>query len=365
MPTRLPTRTVPSQPVRREFSFLTTVLLPILIVILLFSGLEIFARSHLAARIFPLRSYGNYHAQFEIKWQKLAEFVRQNGGVDVILLGSSMVNTGIDPAVFSSQLTLSDPPLRVFNFGVEGLTVVPMADLAELLVDTYHPLAIIYFTEMRDYLAGNGDDTARTFLENEWLRYRISQKSPIGWAVDHSAALQMLLPLRQWPRADFLDTYLQNLRRLDNTRLDGYEPEIQQTEFTGELPDPADPQDREFFALYGNYSIADQRLESLMSMLMLFNKGTYILVTEFPAYPGFYQYFGGEQVHTDYLVTIEDFILKNGGTFIPPIDPNLIPLNGRSDDHHLNSRGAAQYSTLLGKQFNLLCQNEGFCLERR
>jgi hypothetical protein len=365
MPARLPTSAVPSLPVRREFSFFSVVLLPVLIIILIFVGLEIFARSRVAARVLPLHSYGNYHAQFEIKWQKLEEFVQQNGGVDVILLGSSMVNTGVDPVIFSSQLTLSDPPLRVFNFGVEGLTVAPMADLAELLVDTYHPLAIIYFTEMRDYLAGNGDETARTFLENEWLRYRMGQKSPTGWAVDHSAALQMLLPLRQWARADFLDTYIQNLRRLDNTRVDGYEPEIQKTDFTGELPDPNNPQDREFFALYGNFSIDDQRLESLMSMLMLLNKGTYVLVTEFPAYPGFYQYFGGEQVHTDYLVAIEEFIKKNGGTFTPPIDPNLIPLNGRSDDHHLNSRGAEQYSSLLGKQFNLICHNEGFCLERQ
>jgi len=365
MPTRLPTRTVPSLPVRREFSFLSLVLLPILIIVLVFGGLEVFARSRLSTRLFPLRSYGNYHAQFEIKWQKLEEFVRLNDGVDIILLGSSMVNTGIDPAVFSSQLTLSDPSLRVFNFGVEGLTVVPMADLAELLVDTYHPLAIIYFTEMRDYLAGNGDEVAQSFLANEWLQYRLGQKSFLGWAVDHSAALQMLLPLRQWARADFLDTYLQNLRRLDNTRTNGYEPEIQKTEFTGGLPDPNDPQDREFYTLYGNFKIDDQRLESLKKMLMLLNQGTYVLVTEFPAYPGFYQYFGGEQVHAEYLVDIEEYIKMNGGTFIPPIDPDLIPLNGRSDDHHLNSQGAEQYSALLGKQFNAICHFEGFCLERQ
>jgi len=360
-----PGKNASSPPVHRGFSFYRVLLLPVLVLIFLFGALEVFARTQAAAKVFPLRSYGNYHAQFEIKWQKLEQFVRQNGGVDVILLGSSMVNTGVDPAVFVQQLTNSENPPRVFNFGVEGLTVVPMADLAEMLADTYHPGTIIYFTEMRDYLAGNGDETSSSFLENEWLRYRFGQRSVIGWAVDHSAALQMLLPWRQWARADFLDTYLQNLRRLENTRVDGYEPEIQKTTFTGALPDPNDPEDQELFDLYGNYAIDPARLESLGKMLSLGSNGASVLVTEFPAYPGFYEYFGGEQVHASYLAEITEYITKNGGVFVQPIDPDLIPLSGRSDDHHLNQNGAERYSSLLGVQFNDLCAVEGFCLERK
>ncbi len=120
--------------------------------------------------------------------------------------------------------------MRVFNFGVEGLTIVPMVDLARLLMETYHPGTIIYFTEMRDYMAGNGDDVAESFLTNGWLQYRLGQKSFTGWAVDRSAALQILLPCATGRRADFPDTYLLNLRRLENTRPDGYEPEIQVVE---------------------------------------------------------------------------------------------------------------------------------------
>lgn len=354
-----------SLPVRRGFSFSRVILLPVLVLILLFGALEVFARSQAAVKAFPLRSYGNYHAQFEIKWQKLEQFVQQNGGVDVILLGSSMVNTGIDPVIFTQQLTASENPPRVFNFGVEGLTVVPMADLAELLADTYHPGTILYFTEMRDYLAGNGDETSRSFLDNEWLQYRFGQRTVIGWVVDRSAALQMLLPLRQWARSDFLDTYLQNLRRLENTRIDGYEPEIQKTAFTGALPDPNDSQDRELFDLYGNYEMDPARLESLGKMLSLSNKGTSVLVTEFPAYSAFYTYFGGEEVHASYLASITAYITKNGGTFIPPIDPGLIPLSGRADDHHLNLDGAERYSALLGTQFNEICTGDGFCVESK
>ncbi|HZU86358.1 MAG TPA: hypothetical protein VFF78_02670 [Anaerolineaceae bacterium] len=331
----------------------------------MFGTLEVFARSKAAEKVFPLRSYGNYHAQFEIKWHKLEQYVNENSGVDVILLGSSMVNTGIDPSVFTDTLTPSGTKLRVFNFGVEGLTVVPMAQLARLLVDTYHPGTIIYFTEMRDYLAGNGDDVAQSFLANEWLQYRMGQKSFVGWAVDHSSALQLLLPLRTWARADFPDTFLLNQRRQQNTHADGYEPEIQVVDFSGAPPDPNDPEDQKLFALYGNFAIAPERLDYLKQLLALSNTGTAILVTEFPAYPAFYHYFGGEHVHQLYLDAIQEFIANQGGAFLPPVNPVLIPLNGRSDDHHLNQIGAELYSSLLGQQFNLLCQQQAICLERK
>jgi len=218
---------------------------------------------------------------------------------------------------------------------------------------------------MRDYLAGNGDEVAQSFLENQWLQYHLGQKSFVGWAVDHSAALQMLLPLRNWARADFPDTFLLNLRRLQNTHADGYEPEIQVVDFTGAPPDPNDPEDQKLFALYGNFAVAPERLEYLKQLLALSRTGTNILITEFPAYPGFYAYFGGEQVHAAYLAAINEFITAQGGTFIPPVNPDLIPLNGRSDDHHLNEIGAELYSSLLGQQFDQLCQQQSICLERK
>jgi hypothetical protein len=350
-------------PDKKGFSVLKNLLLPLLILSIIFGILEGLARTSAAERLLPLRSYGNYHTQFEIKWQKLEDFARDNGGVDVILLGNSMVNTGIDPEILENQLSISGQPLRIFNFGVEGLTGAPVADLASLLVDTYHPAKFIYFTEMRDYLAGNGDDVAKNFLSDEWLQYRLGQKNFTGWLVDHSFALQRLLPLRNWARADFLDTWLQNMRRFENTHPDGYEPEIQKSDFSGNPPDPNDPEDQKLFVLYGNYTIDPDRLSYLKQIIDLREKGTYVVVTEFPAYPGFYTYFGGEQVHADYLSSIADYTREQGGLFVAPISPDLIPLSGRADDHHLNEVGAKLYSGLLGQQFNLLCQLQGICLE--
>lgn len=363
MPSKPHSQPDPTLPDKKGFSVLNNLILPLLILIIIFGIFEGLARTGIAERLLPLRSYGNYHTQFEIKWQKLEEYVRANGGVDVILLGNSMVNTGIDPAILENQHSSNGQPLRIFNFGIEGLTGAPVADLAALLVDTYHPNTLIYFTEMRDYLAGNGDNVAKSFLANDWLQYRLGEKNFAGWLEDHSYALQRLLPLRNWARADFPDTWLQNMRRFENTRPDGYEPEIQKSDFTGKMPDPNDAESQKLFALYGNFSIDSGRLLYLKQIIDLRAKGTYVVVTEFPAYPGFYTYFGGEQIHTDYLSQIADYTREQGGLFVAPVSPDLIPLSGRADDHHLNEVGAKLYSGLLGQQFSILCQMQSICLE--
>lgn len=350
----------------KGFSIWQSVIVPIAILLVFFVILEILARSPRAQIVFPLRSYGNYHTQFEIKWQKLENFVQEYGGVDVILLGNSMVNTGVDPEVFAKYISgTKEETLRIFNFGVEGLTIVPMLDLTRLLIDTYHPGTIIYYTELRDFIAGNGDDVAESFLSNKWLQYRLGQYSITGWVVDHSRAFQSLLSWRYWARSDFFDDYLHNLQRWENTRLNGYEPEVWITNFTGEFPDPDDPDAVEMYALYGNFTIDPARLESLKTLLALEQSGTKIWITEFPAYPGFYEYFGGQQVHEDYLFTIREYVSEQGGVFITPINPDLIPLLGRFDDHHVNFLGANIYSGLQARQLAKICQEENRCLMRK
>lgn len=345
------------------FSVWWSIVFPIAILLGLFIILEFLARSPAAQRVFPMLSYGNYHAQFEIKWQKLEKFVQENGGVDVILLGNSMVNTGVDPEEFLKNFPdAKEANLRVFNFGVEGFTIVPMVDLATILIDTYNPDTIIFYTEIRDYLAGNGDRVAETLRSGEWLQYRMGNNSLSGLLIDHSVALQSLLSWRNWSRADFLDTHLLNLYRWKNTRPNGYEPELHLVKFTGDYPDPNNEDDKEFYSLYKDYAVDPGRLESLAAFLALEKSGTRIWITEFPAYPGFYEYFGGQQVYQAYLQTIRQYISEKGGIFIPSIDPDLIPLTGRSDDHHINYLGAEIYSNLLADQFIEICQTQNLCL---
>ena len=351
--------------VQKPCSLLTSLLLGVCFFIgllLLFEGL--FRWTDLD-RVFKWRSLGTYHGQFEIKWFELKDYARANGGVDVLLLGNSMVNTGIDPDVLTAEYeTLSGEPLRVFNFGVEGLTVAPNSVIARMLAARYHPGTIIFFTEMRDYEAGNGLEVERQLLTDQWMTARQGgRETARAWLIENSSVLQHLIFFRNWSRADFLDASLMQARRFADTTPSGYEPDANVGENIDIPPDPADPEEQEDFMLFSDFSIDADRLEDLKSILELREGGTLVIITEMPVHPNYFTYFGGEGAHDEYLETLVPFIEENGGVYLPPPAWQRIPLFSRVDHHHLNVIGAILYSRMLAQNLADLCLNQNTCLQ--
>ncbi len=319
--------------------------------------MELITRASWFGQMSPYRSVGNYHYQFEIKWFRLQDYVKQNGGVDVIVLGSSLANTSIDPDIVSQtfyEQTGVHP--RIFNFGVEGMTVAPNSVIASLLVERYHPALLIYVTEMRDYIAGNGLDYETRFLSDPWLRYQRGDFTLFGWLVDHSAALQHYLPYRNWMRSDYSETMALYIKRYQDTSASGYEPDSMVGVNVDVSPNPADPEEAQYFKAYGNYQIDASRLDNLKSILDFDqDQGTTVLVVEMPVHPTFYTYVGGEEVHKQFQQTISSFITSNGGSFLPAeACINTIPLDGRANRWHLNYLGAPVFSECLGERLVVL-----------
>jgi len=324
--------------------------------------LEGVARTPWVDQSLPYRSVGNHHYQFEIKWFRLEDYVKQNGGVDIIILGSSLVNTGIDPDIVSQtfyEQTGIHP--RIFNFGVEGLTVAPNSALARLLVERSHPALLIYVTEMRDYIAGNGLEYETSFLNDPWFRYQRGDFTLLGWLVDHSVALQHYLPYRNWMRSDYSDTMALFIKRYQDTSASGYEPDSMVGANIDIPPNPNDPTEAQYFEAYGNYQIASSRLDNLRDILDLNqNQGTTVLVVEMPVHPTFYVYVGGEAVHQEFQQTISSLVAANGGSFLPAETClNVIPLSGRSNRWHLNYIGAPYFSGCLGDQLAIFANQYG------
>jgi hypothetical protein len=323
---------------------------------LILATLELLARTPVLEKVSPYRSVGDSDYQFEIKWFRLQDYVKQNGGVDIIILGSSLVNTGIDPDIVAQtyyEQTGVHP--RIFNFGVEGMTVAPNAVIARLLVERYHPALLIYITEMRDYIAGNGMEYETPFLNDPWLRYQRGDFTFLGWLFDHSAALQHYLPYRNWMRSDYSDTMALYINRYHDTSASGYEPDSATGINIDATPDPNNPTDSIYFEAYGNYQIAPSRLENMQSILDFSrSKGTSVLVVEMPVHPTFYVYVGGEGVHQQFQQTIASLVTSNGGSFIPAETCIDIPLEGRSNRWHLNYLGAPVFSKCLGAQLVIL-----------
>lgn len=356
---------LPAHPHSKPPSLITSALIGLLLFVALAGLLEGALRIPRVEDKLPMRSLGIYHAQFEIKWFKLQDYVRRNGGVDVILLGNSMVNTGINPQVLANEYkAITGEKLSIFNFGIEGLTVAPNADFTRLLMDTYHPGTLLFVTEMRDYAANNGLDVEQQLLADEWVSAQQgTQSSARVWLKSNSSFIQHLLPLRNWNRADFPDTLLMNIRRWMDTTPAGYEADRNTGENIDQPPDPNDPKEQENFALFKDYSIDPGRLQDLKTILNASSQGTHVFVTEMPLYPTYFVYFGGEPAHEDYLSTLKNFVEQNGGIFLEPLSWKLIPLEDRVDHHHLNYKGAPLFSKLLAQQLAQVCQSGGACLQ--
>ena len=321
--------------------------------------IEAISRSGLAEKVFPTKALDVYPYPFEIKWRRLQEYVAQNGGVDVIIVGSSVVNTGIDPDVVArtySQKT--GKKLRIFNFGVEGLTIVPDAVFAKLLVQTYHPALLIYGTIPRDYLGNYDLDTNQGFLASPWIQYRSGQLNLLGWLIDHSVGLQRYLVYRDWIRSDFLSTLELYIHRSNRTTPSGYEPDSFVATNLNTPPNPSNPADESMFNLYHNYQIDPFRLSQLQDILDLQKlPETRVIILEMPMHPTFYLYMGGQAVHHEFQKKLAEVITSSHSIFIPANGNPNIPANGHSDREHLNHNGAGPMSTFLGQQLAALTLN--------
>jgi hypothetical protein len=355
----------PSDHLAKPRSLIASAVMGLLIFALLsvlFEGLFSWTRLDGALR---MRSMGNFHTQFEIKWFSLKDYVHENGGVDVILMGNSMVNTGIDPQILAEDYAdQTGIELRIFNFGVEGLTVAPNSTLARLLVDEYHPAAIVFVTEMRDYTAANGVDIAEQLLSDAWLTMRLGGEASFRTRlIDRSTYIQHLLPFRNWNRDDFPDTFLSSAGRFSDTTKAGYEPDLFIDGTPWIQPDPEDPEQQAIFAMLTDYSMDAGRLANLADLLAVTSEGTQVVITELPLHPYYFVYFDDPSAHEKYLEELIPFITGRGGVFLRPFKSALIPDSFRSDHYHLNYKGAVQYSAILADQLARLCLNENVCLE--
>ena len=325
----------------------------VLIVLVVLGAAEGIARLPGVQRAFEIQSLGNYHYQFEIKWFQLERYVEANGGVDVLFLGSSLVNSGIEPEALNQAWTTTtgEPPLRAFNFGVEGLTIEPNSAVARLLVETYHPRAIVFGTEIRDYAANNGVETAENFLSDAWVQYRLNGTFSLrGWLAEHSAAYRYFMAYRNWMTWDFAENHSTVIRRTDALTAAGYDVENRVAEDPHKPPDRSDPEDAEAFEVFAEYELADSRRENLADLLKMHESGqTLVLIVEMPVVPEFYQFFPqGEAARAEFVESVSTMTEAAGSWFLPAMPQDLIPENGYSDRVHLSKFGAPALSEYIG-----------------
>ena len=222
--------------------------------------------------------------------------------------------------------------------------------MALLLAETYHPKAIVFGTEIRDYAPNTGTETAEEFLQNQWIAYRLGDFNLRGWLAEHSAAYRYYLANRNWMYWDYPENHSLIVQRTDMLTDDGYDIENRIDEDPHRPPDPSDEEDAKDLAFFANYALTQSRVDDLKDLLSLQEDYRMtVLIVEMPVVPELYQFFPqGEAAHEEFVETVSSVTDAAGSWYLPAISQDLIPEDGYSDRVHLSKFGAPVFSRYLG-----------------
>ncbi|MBS1249096.1 MAG: hypothetical protein MAG431_00669 [Chloroflexi bacterium] len=320
-----------------------------LILLIVFSAmLEGIARLPWPTEGIPPLSKGNY-SLLDIKFSRIEDYAQENNGVDAIIFGSSLAHTGLDPEIIERIFQQeTGQKLRVFNFGVNGISLPPATSLIEIVTQTYNPSLIIHVTEMRDYHPQTGMGMAGRVADDPWLRYKLGKPSPWGWVIDHSMAIQRYLSFRFWAREDFPSWYALLERRLIDITPWGYEPDRHVDDRINEPPNPNEKKDQHILETYKNYQVDPKRIGFLETILHQPDRK--VIILGMPVHPTTVEYFGNPQEdYQEFLTTVEETARTHGGKFIATANLT-IPDEGYANKFHLNQSGAPIFSEFLAKE---------------
>ncbi|MEA2008883.1 MAG: hypothetical protein U9O54_07160, partial [Chloroflexota bacterium] len=285
----------------------------------------------------------------DIELSRLADYVEKNDGVDIIIFGSSLAHSGLDPEIIENVFRQdTGQNLRIFNCGVTGMSLPPAASFIKIITQSYSPSLIIHVTEMRDYSSLTEGGLIRSLAADPWFRYKLGEFSPMGWIIDHSMAMQRYLSFRFWVRDDFPAWYYLLQKRLVDITPWGFEPDRHIAESLNEPPDPNNEKDKYMLDAYKEYSVAPERVEYLKDVLTQPDKK--VIIVEMPVHSAVLEYFGHpREDYQEYITTLEETAQDYGGEFISTADLT-IPDQCYSNKFHLNQDGAPIFSEFLAKE---------------
>ena len=301
---------------------------------------------------FARPTWGSRHPHFERQLDRLNHIVNQVGPVDCLFLGSSMVINDIDPLLFANAYrNESGQDIRCFNFGVDGLTALGAAALAEILVKDYQPRLLVYGTDARDYVVKPQADDAAVILDTPWIRYRLGEFSIEGWLYDNSSLLRYRRPLRNLLQLNFTRSFWNQDSPSEWSKY-GFIPEERVSEFVKTPPDPESElvHVQYYYGLQSDYEMLPENLLALDEIASLADKNTEVLILEMPVPDTYFTFFGDDgRDYVTFLNNVEAVAGKHSLMFWNTTAENLIPETGWADYSHLNAEGAKIFSEWLGK----------------
>jgi hypothetical protein len=339
-----------------------TFLFTVFLFILLAAVGESVARSESIQTVLTPPRMGSRHYQLGHKLFLLDGLVQKKGPLDCIMLGSSMVDTGFDPAAFEMvyrEITGRD--IHCFNFGIDASSVASTAALTKIIIEDYQPQLLIIGTDPRDYAVPREDPDPAVVLNTPWVAYRQGDFSLDGWLLENSYLYRYRQHLGQLARFQFEGTLWSRTKLKYEILPNGFTPLSQVSTYINDPPEPGDDsfEVRYYTRLYSSYQMLPENLNALEKILKFNGSEQQVILVEMPVADGLYYFFGNREAdYNRFLTEVGGLAALHGTPFWQTEPLDLIPDTGWADYSHLNKTGTEIFSIWLGQQVARVQQKE-------
>ncbi|BCY19306.1 MAG: SGNH/GDSL hydrolase family protein [Chloroflexi bacterium] len=300
---------------------------------------EAVIRAGVTANLWPEPLLGTANAEMDIKIQALDRLAREKP-VDCIFLGSSQLDTAINPAVFSEEYQhLTGETLNCYNFSLGTLTAGPAGKIAAILVYRYHPKVLVAGISARDFSRDFGE-LARPLINDPWVREKLADTNPGGWLTDNSLFYRYLGQLRNQLNPDYMQFHTRLRRELAPDgflQYGGNDLTIDTEEF---IP---------------KFKLNAEDLSGLDEVMAMKDQGVQVILVEVPVYPDFLPYYvEGDSVKyfREFREPIQKRVDVYGVPFIYSQEEigTYLSASRWNDVKHLNIKGADVFSRWFAKR---------------
>jgi hypothetical protein len=294
---------------------------------------------------------GSRHRQFEIQWGRLDRLVKAGVPIDCIFLGNSMTWLGVNPLLVDQVFERkTGQEIHCFNFGVSALPASTAGMLAPLLVERYHPKLLIYGTFARDYAIPADAEDAVVISEAPWLDYQRGNFNLTGWAYANSHVLQYKGHMHDFLyMSDDDDLFLH--KKAPDYQAYGLDPKYDIRLDVRQSPDFESPNNRDPVTWLTHYTIKQENLDGLRTVVEQSNRGVQVIVIEMPFYETALEFFtNGERDYDMYIKEVDQIAADSGTVFWRLADQPVIAPENWWDYFHLNLSGVNIFSEWLGDQ---------------
>jgi hypothetical protein len=286
---------------------------------------------------------GAENPQLDAKWMRFQAMDRRET-VNCVVIGSSMVNQGVDPDLLS-QLLSEQPgkPWRCFNLGLATLTGELAGVMGQLAVQETQPRLLVYGLSLRDLSAQFGD-LSRKLNDAPWIQYRLGDPLPDGWLFDHAFLYRYNMSFKSW------------LTPANRPALQEYQAAILSSGYspTREINPETDLTE----PLIQDFAIHQEDWEGLQAVAGLNGEQTRVVIIEMPVQESFMPLYveGGEAAYEALFVhPVADYLASQGIPFLRFQDQaGEIPVEGWYDQRHFNIVGGQLFTTWLAGELKHL-----------